>query len=108
MTKLKPDLAKKLLPTKLGNSDNIEIDHYDRLRHSVMIIADKQRLDPIRDQIELLEIINNIVNQEISNNAIAGANTIIDFEATTTRLSNSIFGYGRQRPARIVTSLRDY
>jgi pilus assembly protein CpaF len=94
MTKLKPDLAKKLLPTKLGNSDNIEIDHYDRLRHSVMIIADKQRLDPIRDQIELLEIINNIVNQEISNNAIAGANTIIDFEATTTRLSNSIFGYG--------------
>ena len=94
MTKLKPDLAKKLLPTKLGNSDNIEIDHYDRLRHSVMIIEEKQRLDPIRDQIELLEIINNIVNQEISNNAIAGANTIIDFEATTTRLSNSIFGYG--------------
>lgn len=80
MTKLKPDLAKKLLPTKLGNSDNIEIDHYDRLRHSVMIIADKQRLDPIRDQIELLEIINNIVNQEISNNAIAGANTIIDLK----------------------------
>lgn len=82
------------VPTNIGATESTDIDFYDRLRHSVMIIADKNRLDPIRDQTELLEVIKNVVNQEITNNAIAGTQLVIDFETTTNRLSNSIFGFG--------------
>ncbi|MBP9114951.1 MAG: CpaF family protein [Acidimicrobiia bacterium] len=94
LTTINHDDKSLKIPVNINIVENTEIDMYDRLRHSVMIIADKSRLDPIHNQNELLEVIKNVVNQEISNNAIAGISSIIDFETTTNRLSNSIFGYG--------------
>lgn len=88
------DQSNLTLPQNINIIENAEVDLYDRLRHAVMIIADKKRLDPVRNQEELLEVIQSVIHQEINNNAIAGIKTVIDFNTTTSRLANSIFGYG--------------
>ena len=86
LTTINHDDKSLKIPVNINIVENTEIDMYDRLRHSVMIIADKSRLDPIHNQNELLEVIKNVVNQEISNNAIAGISSIIDFETTTVNV----------------------
>lgn len=69
-------------------------DIYEELRHSIMMVADKKRLDPSRDIVEISDIISRVVHDHNESCALLGEDGVVDVDATVVRLQNSVFGYG--------------
>ncbi len=69
-------------------------DVYEELRHAIMSIADKSRLDPTHDIDSISRIITDVVTQHNHNCELLDDNASVNEHATIERLRNSIFGYG--------------
>lgn len=69
-------------------------DVYEELRHAIMAVADKSRLDPTRDVDAISRIISDIVIEHNRSCALLGDNSAVNESATIERLKNSIFGFG--------------
>lgn len=75
------------------NTSN-EIDIYEELRHSIMLIADKQRFDPSHNIDEITEIIQRVVQGHNQTCLMQGKDDFVNEQSTIERLTKSIFGYG--------------
>lgn len=69
-------------------------DIYEELRHSIMLITDKKRLDPCRDIEAITTVISDVVEQHNINCALLGDRSQVAEVETVARLTNSVFGYG--------------
>lgn len=91
-------ITSEQLSANLDSTDkresSISRDIYEELRHSIMLVADKKRLDPSRDNEEIESIIKNVVCDHNNNCALLGENSSVNETDTINRLKNSIFGYG--------------
>lgn len=83
-----------LQSVNISNINGEQRDVYEELRHSIMLISDKKRLDPNRDTTEITKIIQSVVKDHNEKCTLLGDNAVVDFESTVSRLKNSIFGYG--------------
>lgn len=74
--------------------ENNKRDIYEELRHSIMLLVDKQRFDTIHDKDEICEIIARVVRGHNNNCLMQGTENTVDEVTTISRLTDSIFGYG--------------
>ncbi len=90
-------MTNAVLPNRESTSISIHEqtqDIYEELRHAIMLIADKDRLDPTQNADEIATIISRVVQDHNRLCAIRGKIQIVNENATIERLRNSIFGYG--------------
>lgn len=69
-------------------------DVYEELRHSILLIADKNRFDPNQNRIEIEEIIRGVISTHNRNCILLGDQSFVNEDDTFNRLCDSIFGFG--------------
>lgn len=69
-------------------------DIYEELRHNVLLIADKSRLDPNIDTEPIKTIITDVVKAHNRECTMVGSGHSVNESSTIQRLYNSIFSFG--------------
>ncbi|HQZ14919.1 MAG TPA: ATPase, T2SS/T4P/T4SS family [Acidimicrobiia bacterium] len=88
-------MTAEIIPTvSTSTRESPRNDIYEELRHSVLSIADKKRLDPTSDLETIKTIIANVVKTYNHERAVMGSGQIVNEQLTISRLNNSIFGFG--------------
>ncbi|MFN8015653.1 MAG: ATPase, T2SS/T4P/T4SS family [Acidimicrobiia bacterium] len=80
--------------TKVESSYESELDVYEQLRHSVITLIDKEKINPSQNPEVVENIIDDVIRSHNNFARINDNNADIDVKLTSDRLKNSIFGYG--------------